>query len=111
MQYHDQTMITMPAQGGHEGMGTVLLLAALLVGVFFLALGGYGYYAAIDAGDLPGALPNAVLALRGLVEENEAVAVFLGLAPDESVATMAPAEEVPAHIRAAAEAYIRARQE
>ncbi|MBQ8351250.1 MAG: hypothetical protein IJY20_04300 [Clostridia bacterium] len=87
----------------------LLLLAALLVGVFFLALGAYGYFAAVGEGSLTGELPDAVLALRGFVEENEAVAVFLGLSSDEAIETMGkPSEEE--RIREAAEAYIREKQ-
>ena len=59
--------------------------------------------------DMTGELPDAVLALRGFVEENEAVAVFLGLSPDEAIETMGkPSEED--RIREAAEAYIREKQ-
>ena len=94
------------ARGG--GYATLLLLAALLLCVFFLALGAYGYYAAIDEGSIAGDLPNAVMALRATISENEAIAVLLGLEQADAVETAAPL--VDDRIRAAADAYIRARQ-
>ena len=87
----------------------VVLLATLLTCIFFLAMGAYGYYAAMDEGGLSGNLPDAVMALRSFVEENDAVAVFLGLAPDEAIETMGK-PDTKAHILEAAEAYIREKQ-
>lgn len=95
-------------EGGHR-TGAVLLLAALLVGVFFLSLGAYSYYEAVGEGSLTGELPDAVLALRHFAEENEAVSVFLGLSSAGAVETAGSADEREA-IRAAAEAYIREHQ-
>ena len=89
------------ARRNDGGLFGVVLLALLLCGVFFLALGAYGAFA--EEGEFSdGELPGAVLAMRGFVEENETVAVFLGLsfATDEE-------EERAARIREAAEAYIR----
>ena len=40
MQYHEQTMMAVPVQGGREGMGTLLLLAALLASVLLLPVCG-----------------------------------------------------------------------
>lgn len=92
------------------GMAAVVLLAAMLVGVFLLSLGAYGYFAAVGEGSLTGELPNAVLALRGFVEENETVAVLLGLSTDEAVEVMGEPDERAERIREAAEAYIREKQ-
>lgn len=94
--------------GGATG---VLLLCLLLCGVFFLSVGAYGFFAGEDdmtEGDIPG----AVLAMRELVQENEAVAVFLGFSAqaEDSGAGDADATEEAAHramIEAAARAYIR----
>ena len=90
-------------------MTAVILLAALLACVFFLALGAYGYYETSGEESLSGDLPDAVLALRDLVERNEAVAVFLGLAPEDAIETMGKPIPAP-HIREAADAYIREKQ-
>ena len=98
------------AHRAEGGMTAVLLLATLLVGVFFLAMGAYGYFSAVGEGSLTGELPDAVLALRGLIEKNSTVAVFLGLPCEDSVATMTEETERAARIQAAAEAYIREKQ-
>lgn len=90
-------------------MGALLLLAALLVGVFFLSLGAYSYYEAIGEGSLTGELPDAVLALRHFMETNEAVSVFLGLSTEGALETAGRADGQEIH-RAAAEAYIREHQ-
>ena len=96
---------------GHRGrMATVLLLALLLSCVFFLAMGAYGYFSAVGEGSLTGELPDAVLALRNWVEENEAVSVFLGLSDEETAEVMGSLSEREAAIRAAADAYIREKQ-
>jgi hypothetical protein len=91
-------------------MTAVLLLATLLVGIFFLTLGAYGYFSAVGDGSLTGELPDAVLALRGLIENNDTVAVFLGLSREDSIETMVEKTERAARIQAAAEAYIKEKQ-
>lgn len=93
------------------GAAGVLILCLLLCGVFFLSVGAYGFFAGEDdmtKGDIPG----AVLAMRELVQGNEAVAVFLGFpAQEEDGETIdTDAETEAAHramIEAAARAYIR----
>lgn len=93
----------------------VLLLAALLAGVFFLSVGAYGVFAANDTAS-EGALPNAVLVFRRLAEENEAVSVFLGLDEKEVSDAMAGGEEgadgdaYAAYLQKAAKEYIRRRE-
>ncbi|MBQ8174358.1 MAG: hypothetical protein IJ009_03045 [Clostridia bacterium] len=95
------------AKRNDGGLVGVVLLALLLCGVFFLSLGAYGAFAE-EGGFTDGELPGAVLALRNLVEENDSVAVFLGLSQGEADAEAAERE---ARILAAAEAYIKERQE
>lgn len=91
------------------GLGGVILLALLLCGVFFLAVGAYGAMA--DGGVAEGDLPNAVLALRELVAENETVAVFLGFSEEDAQSSGGLVDAGAAErIQAAADAYIKEHQ-
>ncbi len=107
--YDEEWMTYTDGQSG-KANGAVILLAALLVGVFFLVLGGYGYFAAIGEGSLAGELPGAVLVLREWVEENESVSVFLGLSPSDATEAGGSLSEEEERILAAAEAYIREKE-
>ena len=93
------------ARRNDGGLFGVVLLALLLCGVFFLSVGAYGMFAE-EGGFSDGELPGAVLALRDLVEENDTVAVFLGLSPVED----SEEAERTARILVAAEAYIREKE-
>lgn len=104
MNFTESNEYTDHARGNEGGLRGVVLLAVLLCLVFFLSVGAYGFFA--DGEMTEGELPNAILVLRELVEENEAVSVFLGFS-EEADAAMTAREE---RILAAAEAYIRARQ-
>ena len=97
------------ASGGIAGL---ILLALLLCGVFFLSVGAYGMFAEGDGGSQEGYLSDAVLALRQLAEDNEAVAVFLGFSQaGEPGSTPDDAEQQRQQaILAAAEEYIRRHQ-
>ncbi|MBQ8858230.1 MAG: hypothetical protein IJ012_00395 [Clostridia bacterium] len=92
-------------EGGADGGGLrgVVLLTLLLCAVFFLSVGAYGFFAEGEMAE--GELPNAILVLRELVEENETVSVFLGFSEEDGEA--AAREE---RILAEAEEYIRAHQ-
>lgn len=94
---------------GRGGALGIILLAVLLCGVFFLAVGAYGIFAE-DGQMAEGDLPGAVLALRNLVEENEAVAVFLGFSADVETSARPQEDDTRARILAAAEEYIRRHQ-
>ena len=95
---------TRHARENGGGLRGVALLAILLCLVFFLSVGAYGFFT--GEGVTEGDLPNAILVLRELVEENETVAVFLGLSEEADAALT----EREARILAAAEEYIRAHQ-
>lgn len=84
----------------------ILLLALLLVGVFFLSVGAYGVFSA-DGSMAEGELPQAILVLRELVEENEAVSVFLGFSDEETAAAMAEEDAYLLRVAEAAADYIR----
>ena len=84
-----------------------LLLAVLLAGVFFLAVGAYGIFTA-DGDFAEGELPNAVLVFREFVEESESVSVFLGFSDAEDVdASTSEDEDYLTRVQQAAEEYIR----
>ena len=85
----------------------ILLLAFLLAGVFFLAVGAYGIFTA-DADFAESELPNAVLVFRELIEENESVSVFLGFSDAEEADANADEEKTYlVRVQQAAEEYIR----
>ena len=88
----------------------LLLIALLLVCVFLLSLCAYGHYETMGEGSLTGELPEAVLTLRGFFEENEALAVLLGLPEDDAIQVGLETNDVAPHIREAADAYIREKQ-
>ena len=104
MRFDEEGVLTEAGADGGGGLRGVVLLTLLLCAVFFLSVGAYGFFADGDMAE--GDLPNAILVLRELVEENETVSVFLGFS-EEADAEMTAREE---RILAAAEAYIRARQ-
>ena len=99
------------ARENDGGLRVVILLALLLCAVFFLAVGAYGMFAR-EGGMTEGNLPGAVLALREFVEENDAVAVFLGFSEDKVTETVGGASDPEAaeRIQAAADAYIKEHQ-
>ena len=104
MHFREDGVLTEAGTNGEGGLYGVILLTLLLCAVFFLSVGAYGFFA--DGEMTEGNLPNAILVLRELVEENEAVSVFLGFS-EEADAEAAAREE---RILAAAEEYIRAHQ-
>ena len=87
----------------------ILLLALLLAGVFFLAVGAYGMFEA-DGGIAEGDLPNAVLVFREFVEENGSISVFLGFSDDGADQAAAEEDGYAERVHSAAEEYIRAHQ-
>ncbi len=92
------------------GLSAVILLALLLCGVFFLAVGAYGLFAEGE-GMVEGNLPNAVLVLREFVEENEAVSVFLGFSDTGTDTGMGAEDAARAErIAEAVEKYIQEKQ-
>ena len=94
-------------QGRETAPLGILLLAFLLAGVFFLAVGAYGIFTA--DGDLTdGELPNAVLVFREFIEENESISVFLGFSDAVSAGGgVTDEDDYRARIQQAAQEYIR----
>lgn len=84
----------------------ILLLALLLVGVFFLTVGAYGFFTA-EGGFAEGELPNAVLVFREFIEENESISVFLGFSEEAEASGAGVEDDYLVRIEQAAAEYIR----